>query len=158
MRVCAWCEKVMDEGAEGAPTSHGMCLRCYPAAVGEEIVSLPAMTREQLDELPYGAIRLDNEDRIVDYNKAESVLAHRSRDDVVGRNFFLEVAPCTNVAELAGWLHSAREAGETRQIRVEFVFEFTFGRAAVDIALLHDARRQSSHILVRSTAQEFDSA
>lgn len=37
-KVCAWCGKVMDEGAPGAPVSHGICRKCFDcfSVAGEE--------------------------------------------------------------------------------------------------------------------------
>ncbi|MDO9017262.1 MAG: hypothetical protein Q8S73_38755 [Deltaproteobacteria bacterium] len=37
-------------------------------------------------------IALDRAGRVVIYNRAEEHLAHRSRADVLGREFFIEVA------------------------------------------------------------------
>lgn len=54
-----------------------------------------------LEELPLGVIVLDRDGRVVLYNKAEAELAQRQRQDVVGRDFFEEVAPCMRVSALA---------------------------------------------------------
>jgi hypothetical protein len=32
--VCAWCKKVLHEGAPGAATSHGICTACAPKLSG----------------------------------------------------------------------------------------------------------------------------
>lgn len=152
--ICAWCERVLREGEEGAPTTHGICLECYPVATGAEVVSLPTLSREDFDALPYGAIRLDSENKIIAYNAAESELARRAPAEVMGKDFFKQVAPCTNVAELAGWLQLARKSGETRQTRLDFVFDFPFGREHVDIAILYDAPHAVAHVLVRVEARQ----
>lgn len=39
-KVCAWCQKrgrltVIEEGAPGAPTSHGVCEKCAPAVMAD---------------------------------------------------------------------------------------------------------------------------
>ncbi|MGL4488376.1 MAG: PAS domain-containing protein, partial [Rhizobiaceae bacterium] len=44
--------------------------------------------------LAFGAILLDRNARILKYNKAEGLIAGRNPDDVMGRNFFNEIAPC----------------------------------------------------------------
>jgi photoactive yellow protein len=49
---------------------------------------------EELDELPYGAILLSHEARIMRYNKAEAEMTGRDQYGVKGRNFFIELAVC----------------------------------------------------------------
>ena len=56
----------------------------------------------ELDELPFGAIRLDRNGTILSFNQTEAALSGRRKEKVLGRNFFTEVAPCTNVQEFAG--------------------------------------------------------
>lgn len=70
-----------------------------PSAVFERVDSL---THEELDALPFGAIQLDREGRILRFNEYEANLSNRRAPDTVGRNFFRDVAPCTNVREFHG--------------------------------------------------------
>lgn len=79
------------------------------------------LTPRELDELPFGAIQLDVNGRILAYNKTEERIAGRKREEVVGRNFFSEVAPCTRVKRFFG----AFQTGMERQSLNE-VFDFTF--------------------------------
>ena len=55
------------------------------------------MSSSQIDELPFGAIQLDDAGKVVTYNRYEEKFAKRERSEVVGKNFFHEVAPCTRV-------------------------------------------------------------
>ena len=55
--------------------------------------SIAQMTEGELDALPFGAIRLDREGRILSYNMTESRLTGRDPKRVIGRNFFIDVAP-----------------------------------------------------------------
>jgi photoactive yellow protein len=57
------------------------------------------------DNLPLGVVVLDARGTVVIYNQAEERLANRSRAQVMGRDFFIEVAPCMNVRELAANAH-----------------------------------------------------
>ncbi|MEO1369682.1 MAG: PAS domain-containing protein, partial [Acidobacteriota bacterium] len=59
--------------------------------------SVDSLSENELDGLPFGAIRLDADGAVVLYNAAESAISGRRKEDVIGRNFFTEVAPCTNV-------------------------------------------------------------
>jgi photoactive yellow protein len=54
---------------------------------------------DKLDALPYGAILVDAEGRILFYNKYEEEMAGHAREDVLGKNFFTEVAPCAQVRD-----------------------------------------------------------
>ena len=50
-----------------------------------------------LEGLPFGIVRSNTEDHICNfYNKYESDLAGLSADQVLKRNFYVDVAPCTN--------------------------------------------------------------
>jgi len=60
---------------------------------------LSKLGRRRLDELPFGAILLDPRGNIIHYNSTESAISGRSADDVIGKNFFDDIAPCTNVPE-----------------------------------------------------------
>jgi photoactive yellow protein len=79
------------------------------------------MSAEELDALPFGAIQLDGEGKILTYNKTEERIAGRKAADVVGKNFFQDIAPCTRVRKFLG----AFQAGVQRRALNE-VFDFTF--------------------------------
>ena len=61
--------------------------------------------------LPFGAIQLDREGTILQFNEYEANLSNRRAPETVGRNFFREVAPCTNVREFHGVFSDGLEAG-----------------------------------------------
>jgi photoactive yellow protein len=147
--VCAWCERVITEG-DAAKVSHGLCLACHPAVTKTPIQRVAALDTPSLDSLPYGVVQLDAEDRVISYNRVESDMARRSAETVLGRNFFEEVARCTNVQELAGSFKEARAAGTNATKKLEFVFEFSFGRQLMDIRLLYEADTAKSTILIKA--------
>ncbi len=89
---------------------------------GFEGVSMPVLAR-LLDSMPHGVIVLDEASRVVIYNATEERLAGRRRDRVLGRDFFREVAPCMNVAGLAGEFR-ARIGRTTLDASVEMSFPF----------------------------------
>jgi photoactive yellow protein len=63
---------------------------------------VPEIDFATLDLLPYGIIVVDEAGRILYYNAREEQIARRRRDDVMGKNFFTKVAPCTQVQEFYG--------------------------------------------------------
>ena len=107
---------------------------------------LSAMTRAELDELPYGAIKLDRDGRILSYNAGEAELTGRSPERVTGRNFFTEVAPCTNVREFQGQFVALVEHHAINQ---QFAFVFDLDPpVAVEITMLYEQREQVVWVLV----------
>ncbi len=75
------------------------------------------------DSLPVGVIALDQEGRVVVFNRHEERLAGRKRERVLGKRFFDEVAPCMNVRQLAGAFFDQVHAG-TLDTKIEFSFPF----------------------------------
>ena len=71
---------------------------------------------------------------------------------MLGRPFFTEIAPCTNVQAMAGWVAKARKAGAPARTRIEFVFQFPHGKELVDVGLVYDPGSKLVHILVHGTA------
>lgn len=62
--------------------------------------ALTALGPEEIDQLPFGYIALTRNGTIVRYNRYEANLSRMDLHSVIGRNFFSEVAPCTQVQEL----------------------------------------------------------
>lgn len=92
-------------------------------ARAEMIRLLDTLSREELDELPVGVIQLDREGTVLQYNETESSLARFSRADVVGRNFFHEIAPCTAVRDFQGRFEEGVERGD---LDATFGYRFRF--------------------------------
>lgn len=82
---------------------------------------LDGLTEAELDALPVGAIRVDADGRILFYSRAEARLTGRKPQQVLGRNFFRDVAPCTVVPEFYGRFRQGVLAGS-----LHTAFEFTF--------------------------------
>ena len=95
----------------------------------QRIDSLP---EKDFDALPFGAIKLDTVGRILKYNLYESRLAERDAREVIGQNFFTEVAPCTNVQEFAGRYRQGMAAGE---LDTTFPYRFLFPKRIVDVEI-----------------------
>ena len=109
---------------------------------------IDSLTEADFDALPFGAIKLDAEGRILKYNLYESKLAERDREEVIGQNFFTEVAPCTNVQEFAGRYRQGMASGE---LNTTFPYRFLFPKKIVDveITLVLSADGQSAWVFVK---------
>lgn len=83
---------------------------------------LAKLNDAQLDQLAFGAIELDASGRILKYNAVEGAITGRDPKAVVGRNFFTEVAPCTNRAEFKGVFDQGVRTGDLNTV-FEYVFD-----------------------------------
>ena len=73
--------------------------------------NLHSMSPEELDRLSLGVIQLDDMGHVVQYNKRESEFSGRSKERVMGRHFFGDIAPCTNNALVKGVFEEAMRDG-----------------------------------------------
>lgn len=93
------------------------------------------MTPEELDALPQGVIQLDRNGKILQYNLYEEKLADMKREDTVGRNFFKDVAPCTDVKEFHGMFQAGVAAGKLSH---SFRHHFSFRKNPTDVLVEMD--------------------
>jgi photoactive yellow protein len=102
----------------------------------------------EIDALPFGLISVDADGTIEQYNAYESRLSRLSKERVIGRNFFRDVAPCTAVKEFQGRFERfAAEPGSGAE-SFDFVFPFAFGRQFVNVTFLRGAQNGQIKILV----------
>jgi photoactive yellow protein len=85
-----------------------------------------ALSSAELDALPFGAIQLDANGTILQFNEYEANLSNRRAPDTLGRNFFTDVAPCTNVREFHGRFLDGIARGELNET---FDYHFAFQQA-----------------------------
>jgi len=87
--------------------------------------SVPAnlgnLDRSGMDALDYGAVKLADDGTILLYNRWESELAGVHPSDAEGKNFFTQVAPCTNNRLVFGKFKSGIESGS-----MDFELRYTF--------------------------------
>lgn len=103
-----------------------------PISLTNRRIYADQMPEEQLDALPFGAIQLDMDGKVLKYNDYESRLAGVQKTSAVGKNFFTEVAPCTNVKEFYGRF----KAGvEKKSLHEKFRYHFSFKRNPLDVTV-----------------------
>jgi two-component system, cell cycle sensor histidine kinase and response regulator CckA len=111
---------------------------------------LPEIDFATLDLLPYGIIVVDERGRILYYNAREEQIAHRRREDVIGLNFFTEVAPCTQVQEFYGRFE---EAMQTIGLVARFNFKFPFADNPREVEIsLASFRKENSQLCLISVS------
>lgn len=71
---------------------------------------MEAMPAADIDQLPFGAIKLDKDDRVVFYSKREAADSGMGERGQVGRDFFRDIAPCFATDEFLRLVADARSA------------------------------------------------
>lgn len=51
---------------------------------------------KDLDILDFGVVRMNYENTVMAYNDAECEISGFDKNNTIGKNFFVQVAPCTN--------------------------------------------------------------
>lgn len=77
----------------------------------------------RVELLPFGAILLNQQGDVMRYNHVESGISGRSAGDVVGRNFFNDVAPCAKGQ--AFYNHFFRAVADG-QVNAMFDYQFDY--------------------------------
>lgn len=83
--------------------------------------SLNKISDGDFDKLAFGAVKMDGTGKILMYNAAEGAITGRDPKSVIGKNFFTDVAPCTDSPGFRGRFDAGVKAGALNE-----VFEWTF--------------------------------
>jgi photoactive yellow protein len=94
--------------------------------------AIERLDKSELDKLPYGAIQLDEQGNILKFNAYESKLSNLKSEAVGGKNFFREVAPCTNVQEFYGRF---RQGVAEKKMHAKFRYHFAFKQNPRDVTV-----------------------
>jgi photoactive yellow protein len=107
---------------------------------------LRSASSEMLDELDFGVVQMNLEGIISDYNAYESSLASISRNEAVGKNFFTQIAPCTNNNLIAGRFLSAPKKLD---LIIDYIFTYRVKPMFVKLRLIIDPEEQKQFLLVQ---------
>lgn len=94
--------------------------------------SLSNMNDKQINELAFGAVQVDASGKILAYNEAEAGITGRKSSEVIGKNFFKEVAPCTATPKFKGVFDAGVKAGNLNAM-FEYVFDYKMTPTKVKI-------------------------
>ncbi|MDF2599543.1 MAG: histidine kinase [Methylobacterium brachiatum] len=94
-----------------------------PKQAPERGVDLDVLAPDALDRLDKGVIGLDSDGTVVVFSEGASALSGLSREAVIGRNYFREVMPGTNVPNFRGRFLSGSRRGA-----LDESFDYVFGR------------------------------
>ncbi len=104
---------------------------------------------QELDTLPFGVIALDDEGTILRYNLYEAKFARLDRNQVLGRDFFNEVARCTRGDAFEGQFRRGVSSGATGSLaRFSYIFDFKFGAQQVEVEILRPPNVPRYYLLI----------
>jgi photoactive yellow protein len=114
----------------------------------EILRDLPYMSRAQLDALEFGVVRVDDGGTVQLYNRYESELANVDQEAAIGRNFFRELAPCTNNRLVFGRFKDGVAANKLDAF-VTYAFTYKMRPTLVNIHLYRDPVSKTNWVMVK---------
>ncbi|HEX4255423.1 MAG TPA: PAS domain-containing protein [Streptosporangiaceae bacterium] len=102
---------------------------------------------DRIDDLDFGLIVMARDGAVTGYNQAESKLSGLPVDEVVGRNFFIEVGPCTNnylIAQRYQDCAAPDGAAPDGDLDEQLDYVFTYRMSPTPVRLRLMARRGSA--------------
>ncbi|MCB1191100.1 MAG: photoactive yellow protein [Leptospiraceae bacterium] len=87
----------------------------------------------ELNSQDFGIIKLEDSGKILFYNTYESELANISPKTAEGKNFFFEIAPCTNNRLFLGSFQKGIEIGENKML---FFYTFTYRMKPTNVKVM----------------------
>lgn len=112
----------------------------------EDLTAAASLSRDALDALPFGAIALDRDGRIVEYNEYEQDASQHERSRVLGMRF-TDLAPCTVVRKFARRVDQGLR-GEPLDAVLRFVFPHGRALSVVSVRLYRDDARDRVWVFV----------
>jgi photoactive yellow protein len=109
--------------------------------------ALDSSSDAEIDALPFGVIGLSADGTVRRYNLYESLLARLDRAQVLGRNFFRDIAPCTNGPDFQARFASV-VSGQRDADRFDFVFDFRFGAQEVGVEIVKQATGDGAYLII----------
>jgi photoactive yellow protein len=114
----------------------------------EILKHLESASAEEIDTLNFGVVRMKADGTVALYSAFESNLSGLDKNNVLGRNYFEQVAPCTNNYMISQRFLDTPEM----DVVLPYVFSFQMKPTTVRLRLLRSASAKSMYLLVeRST-------
>ncbi len=116
-----------------------------PADVVRKLGSLDQATADKCD---FGIVEVDDSGMIRLYNRWEQELAGVSLQQAVGRNFFVDVAPCTNNRLFLGRFRQGVQTG-SMDVAFNYTFTYKIRPTGVAIHMYRHAASQRNYVFVK---------
>ena len=98
----------------------------------QDIDNILSREPQRAEFLPFGAVLLNRQGKIVKYNKSQGLIASRNPEEMIGKDFFNEVAPCAKGKRFHGEFLNFHKTG---QINVMFDYKFNYKGAEVGVKI-----------------------
>lgn len=109
---------------------------------------LAKLNPAQINQLAFGAVEVDATGKILKYNATEGAITGRDPKAVIGRNFFRDVAPCTNRPAFKGIFDAGVQSGNLNTI-FEYVFDNRMAATKVKVHMKRALSGQTYWIFVK---------
>jgi photoactive yellow protein len=109
--------------------------------------TLEPMSQQDMDQLDFGVIRMDRNARIKAYNKFESDLSGKQVEEVLGKDFFQQVAPCTNNFMVAEKYNTEAALDE----ELDYIFTYLMQPTKVKLRMLCSPGQDHQYLLVQKS-------
>lgn len=119
-----------------------------PFATSDVLARLPQMSRSEVDSLGFGVVKVDDSGKIELYNRYEAELAGIEPSQAEGKNFFNQIAPCTNNRIVFGQFKTGVAQG-VLDTCVNYTFTYKLRPTPVSIHLLRDSASATNWVLVK---------
>ncbi|MCH2534500.1 MAG: hypothetical protein MK008_08675 [Bdellovibrionales bacterium] len=115
---------------------------------GQVIAKISSLTQEEANQHDVGIVEVDDTGKILLYNKYEQELAGIGLENAKDKNFFTQVAPCTNNRLFMGTFKSGVQSGALDK-SFNYTFTYKIKPTPVTIHLYKDAETQRNFIFVK---------
>lgn len=114
--------------------------------------ALSQMTAQEIDHLPFGVIKVNGKGTILEFNAKEAQLTNLDPKKIIGRNFFRDIAPCTNRREFLGRFIEGTKSGRL-DVTFNYLFDFRMKPRRVKVHLKKSYFDDNYWILVEMTEE-----
>lgn len=128
-------ESSAQDGAASA-SSNGKAAKelTFEDGIGDQ---LHTFSDDELDEAPFGIIRVSDEGEVEFFNRYESQLSGVDPSEAIGSNFFTQVAPCSNNRIFRGRFKEGVRKGELNE-KFTYTYTYKMKPTLVDVRLRRD--------------------
>ncbi len=113
----------------------------------ELVEVLTRIPRKGRDRMQFGIIELDLRGTIMAYNMGEAKVSGRNAADMIGKNFFSDIAPCTKTPEFYGRFKAGVEKGNF-SARFDYLFNHEMNPVAVRVSMMMSTIDNENRVLL----------
>jgi len=120
-----------------------------PFVPDDVLAAAGTLTRDDIEQLPFGAIKCDDAGRVLLYNTAQAQLANMAVSAVEGKNFFTQVALCCNNPLFYG---AFKRGVAADALNTSFPYTFTYKMKPTNVIvhLFRDATTKANWIFIKA--------